>query len=331
NTRDNTHWEIMHRIVCWGVKANVHRGGPTGQLVNAVGWLCWNGVAKGERFLFQDRYGVQARKGHNWQGHYGQFLAMLAQSGVQKSYQLKVDGKTYTVGNLVESEMKSCRGDIDMTFKLIGLAYYLRDTDATWRNNQGEVWDMERVMRREIAAPILNDAPCGGTHRLMSLSYAIKARQRDGKPLTGEFSRAERYIQDYHRYALALQNPDGSFSTEWFRRRAAKNDLDRRLQTTGHILEWLVFSLDDEELTQPRVVKAVQYLNNALWSQRYKKWEIGPLGHALHALMLYEQRVFSKLDRATAQQPATQPSGQAAYPRTASRPATGVRPVNLQR
>jgi len=66
----------------------------------------------------------------------------------------------------------------------------------------------------------------------------------------------------------------------------------RRLETTGHILEWLVFSLPDDELTSPRTVKSVEFLANLLWEKRDREWEVGPKGHALHALALYDERVF---------------------------------------
>ena len=71
-------------------------------------------------------------------------------------------------------------------------------------------------------------------------------------PSTGEFVRAQKFINDYHRYTFSLQNPDGSFSTQWFTRREADPDVDRRLKTTGHIAEWLAFSLSDKEMRDPR-------------------------------------------------------------------------------
>src|SRR5690606_16856581 len=107
----------------------------------------------------------------------------------------------------------------------------------------------------------------------------------------------------------SMQNRDGSFSTEWFTKRGARPDLDRRLQTTGHILEWLVFSLPEDELRNPQVVRAVSYLTNLMYnSRKQSSWEIGPLGHALHALALYDARVFKAYDEAEAPLVAERPS-----------------------
>ncbi|QGJ69081.1 Hypothetical protein PBC10988_7470 [Planctomycetales bacterium 10988] len=323
NSRDHSYWDIMHHIVFAGVDSNIRRSHARGRPVNSIGWLCWNGRCKGPpKFISRDRYGLRVQKGPWVQGHYGQFLAMLAQSGVYPSYEVRVDGNKYTVADIIDSEQKFCRRGIELTFILLSMSYYLPDTDQVWKNYRGENWNIERLISEEISSPILRDAACGGTHRLMGLSYAIRARVREGKPLTGEFKRADIYIRDYQDYTLALQNTDGSFSTEWFRRKEARRDLDRRLQTTGHILEWMAFSVDRDRLLDPQMIKAAAYLNNLLWTQRDREWEIGPLGHALKALKIYNARLRTELMPPgtpsvvePAEQPRSQPSG-----RVASRP-----------
>ena len=150
---------------------------------------------------------------------------------------------------------------------------------------------MSRLIREEIAQPVLG-AACGGTHRLMGLSYAVATRRREGLPIDGEFHRAQIYIHDFQQHAIALRNRNGSFSTKWLERREAREDEQRRVQTTGHILEWLVYSLPEEQLRSPEIVRTVTYLNHLMWEQRSTQWEIGPKGHALHALNMYDQKVF---------------------------------------
>jgi hypothetical protein len=41
------------------------------------------------------------------------------------------------------------------------------------------------------------------------------------------------------------------------------------------------------------MVKAVDYLATLLLSDPRRTWEIGPLGHGLHALAIYHDRVFN--------------------------------------
>jgi hypothetical protein len=280
----------MHEIISYGVDAQLYKGGPGGPKVNAIGWMCYNGSCKGEQMLYLDRDQLVARKGPGVQGHAGQFLAILAQAHLKTDYPVLVFGKQFTIRDLIEHEKQDCQAGEELTFKLIGLMHYL-GSDDTWQSHDGQTWSIERLISEEIKQPI-RGAACGGTHRLMGLSYAVNKRIKRGEPVSGQYRRAQTFINEYHRYTFGLQNPDGSFSTQWFARREAKPDVDRRLKTTGHILEWLAFSLSDEELRDPRIIRAVDYLATNLIAGKDRTWEIGPLGHGLHALALYDARAF---------------------------------------
>lgn len=295
NTRDNSNWEVMHAIIAYGVDTQISRGGPGGPDVNAVTWMCVNGACRGEQMMFLNGRELVARQGPGLQGHYGQFLAILAQSHVKPDYPMLVGGRSFTISDLIEHEKQDCEAGTELTFKLISLMHYL-DSDETWKSRNGQEWSIQRLIHEELKQPITRNAACGGTHRLMGFSYAVNKRIQRGKPIVGEFRRAQVFINDYHRYTFTLQNPDGSFSTQWFVRREASPDIDRRLKTTGHILEWLSFSLSDEDLRNPRMIKSVDYLAGILESQPSRAWEIGPLGHGLHALSIYDRRVFKPAD-----------------------------------
>jgi hypothetical protein len=114
----------------------------------------------------------------------------------------------------------------------------------------------------------------------------------------GVYSLAERHVANYVNYAYSLQNPDGSFSTEWFKGPGREADVDRRLKTTGHTLELLLYAGTEQQLTHYRTVRAVNYLSNIMYANRNRDWEAGPLGHAIHALVLYDRLAFSKYDAA---------------------------------
>jgi hypothetical protein len=294
NTRDHTPWDIMHSLIGFGCDTNVRRGGPNGAKVNAIGWLCWNGSCNGKRLLYLDGKGIGAHQGYQVQGHYGQFIAMLAQSRVPVDYMLKTNGKEFTIKDLVEHEKQGCQPRSELTFKLIGLMHYSK-SDVQWTNAYGK-WNIERLIKEEIEQPIQGET-CGGTHRLFSLAYAVNKRRKRGEPITGQYKRAAKYLDQYHRYTFSLQNPDGSFSTAFFRYRENRSDINQKIRTTGHILEWLAFSVPDEELTAQHMVKAVDYLSGIMLREPNRKWQIGPLGHATHALVMYYDRVFK--DRTT--------------------------------
>jgi hypothetical protein len=287
NTATRSPWGSMHWMLAYGVDSQLIVGS---ERVNAIGYLNYNGVCNGQRLFYVQGGKLQAQIGVGVQGHAGQYLAMLAQSRVKPDYPILVNGYKFTVADLIEHEKDTCRPASELTFKLIALSHYLK-SDEKWVSNDGQQWDIPRLIKEELAQPI-NGAACGGTHRMTGFSYAVRKREQRDEPIEGQWKRAHKFVHDFHEYTFRLQNPDGSFSTDWFVQRADYGDTARRLQTTGHIAEWLAFSLDKQELTDPRMVKAMSYLTDLLLENRGEKWSIGPLGHGLHALAIYDERVF---------------------------------------
>ena len=288
NIDERSPWGVMHSLISFGVDTEMLAGK---QRVNAIGWLCFNRPCRGMTLMtVQDGQLAMRTNGPGYQGHDGQLLSMLALSGVKITYPIRVEGHEFTVADLVAYEQRTCKPKSELTFQLIGLAHYL-DSDATWKSDRGETWSIPRLIREELAQPVNNGAACGGTHRLIALSMAVKVRQKRGEPLDGEWLRAQKFVNSYQKHAFKLQNRDGSFSTSWLEKRDDSGTVDRRIQTTGHILEWLIFSLPEKDLTDPRLVKSVNYLTSVLLDGEHD-WEIGPRGHALRALALYNERVF---------------------------------------
>lgn len=292
NTETYCPWEVMHRFVAFGAQTEVLRDGPYGTPVNAIGWLLWGGRCKTQPVIVMEDGHPQAIVGVGVEGHPGQFLAMLAQSRVKAESPFQLQGEPFTVQDLINEEKLECATNIELTFELIAMSYYL-NTDDTWLSRDGQEWSIARLAHEEVRQPI-HTAACGGTHRLFGLSAAFKKRMIEGKPVDGDFLVAQKYIHAYQAYTLStLLNRDGSLSTDWFKRSADNGDVERKIQTTGHMLEWLVFSLDDNQLRDPRVMRCEDYIATQLIRYPNKAWSIGPLGHALHALTLYQARVFN--------------------------------------
>ena len=105
-------------------------------------------------------------------------------------------------------------------------------------------------------------------------------------------------MKKYQQYAFRLQNRDGSLSTEWFRGRGDEDDINRRIKTTGHILEWLCYSLE-----RRGAARAADDSGRHLPGQpdvlatTTTSGKSGPMCHATHALLLYDERVFQPYDK----------------------------------
>jgi hypothetical protein len=295
NTGNRSPWEVMHCMLAYEVHSRILKGGPQGDPITAVGWLCFNQPCKGRTLMYLNETGdLRVKVGPALQGHHGQLLALLAQARVRTDYPMRVEGKDFTVADLIDEEKATCYPRTELTFKLIGLQRYL-DINASWMNDQGMQWDFPTMLREEMRQPV-RTAACGGTHRLSGLILTVKKRQRSGLPVDGEYAAAQKFVANYVNYAYRLQNSDGSFSTEWFKGPGAEEDIDRRLKTTGHQLEFLIYASSDDQLANFRLVRAVNYLSNVMWANRGRDWEAGPLGHAVHALVLYDRLVFAPHD-----------------------------------
>ncbi len=289
---EDSPWSMMHHMLAWGIDSRILVHDTAGKLrnISTIAWLCGNGACREERLLFLKEDRLHARVGAGLQGHDAQFLALLAQSRVSIKQSILVDGQEFTVADLIKEEQLTCRGRAELTFKLIAFAHYL-PLDTKWQNDKGDDWSMERLIAEELRQPI-NGTTCGGTHRLMGFTYAAARRRQDGASMTGAWAQAEIVTRRHQQLAFRMQNPDGSFSSDFFRSSGNWGDIDRKLKTTGHVLEWLVFSLPHDELDNPQVLRATDYLCNLLASNRYYDWENGPLGHGIRALALYDERAF---------------------------------------
>lgn len=292
NTGDRGPWELMHSMLSFEVNTKVLRGGPRGKPVSLVGWMCFNQPCRQRTLMYVNDGGeLRVRVAPALQGHRGQLLSLLAQSKVRSDYPMRVEGHDLSVADLVDMEKRTCYPRTELSFKLIGLMHYL-PSDSQWVNDEGMEWDMRRLVSEELRQPI-RGAACGGTHRLVGLTLAYKEREQRGEPVDGEYLQAKRFVAKYQQYAYRMQNSDGSLSTEWFRGPGNKGDIDRKLQTTGHLLEWLLYAATEKELKNSRTMKAANYLANIMYSNRNKKkWDAGIQSHAIHALLLYDRLVF---------------------------------------
>jgi len=300
NTQENTATEVMDACLAFGCNTQVYRAGSAGQKTNAIGSLAWNLPCAGRTPLVVSGGHVAARIGFGFQERPAQMLAMLAQSRVPADYPIRVDQSPRSVADLVEYEKASCRAGTDLSLKLIGLAFYA--DEPTWKNDLGEEWSIERIVQEELGQPLARAAD-GGTTRLMGLSCAIRARLKDKQPIEGQFDRAQKLIAECQEFALRQQNSDGSWGPNFFVTKAASRDPAVQLRSSGRVLEWLAFSLPEDRLSDPRVVRSVEQLNELLAGSRYQ-WNVRALNtrtvssvmHGLHALVIYDERWFKPAD-----------------------------------
>lgn len=282
-----THWGMMHSIMVFDRDTLIIN---QRQRFNAVAWMAGNNPCRNQTLFTRDEHGILPKTGVGLQGHQAQLLAIFGLINVPLDYPVYAAKQKYTVNDILLREMRDCKVNTELTFTLIGLAHYA-DSDSTWVAGDGQDWSVPRVIQEELAQPIVG-AACGGTHRLMGFGHALRRRHAEGKPIDGQWARADQYIKDYVNYTWSLQNRDGSMSTAWYERPEDNGNMDRKIQTTGHMLEMLLTVTPDADLQSPQMLRTVNYMASTLYNERGHEWQIGPKGHALRSLAMYYQRVF---------------------------------------
>lgn len=282
-------WQVVHGIMALGRELKFEQDG---QLVPALDYLLEGGAMKGWNFMPGEK-GLDSllEEGtKTGQGHEDQWLGYLSQCGLKPDEKLVVKGETYTVADLLSQAQWDVRDGMEATWTLMAFSTYL-PLDATWQARDGSTWSIERLVAMEAAQDLATSA-CGGTHRLYGLATALARRRAEGLPVTGGWQAAEEKIRWAIDGAQAYQQPDGGFSTQYIHRSATAPDVALRINTTGHVLEFLAMAMTDEELRQPWVARAAVFLCDMFELTRKQDLECGGLYHAAHGLKLYRDRRF---------------------------------------
>lgn len=297
SVQHNAAWQVMHGVLAYQREFLVERDGEE---IPAVDYLLGGGSMRGwDVEVVTDpetgRRGLRALLelgSQAGQGHTDQWLANMAQAGLSLDQTLRVVGETVTMQDWVhQSQLDVPRNmEREYSWTLIALNRYL-PTDATWTASDGQTWSIARLVEIE-AGQDLRTSACGGTHRAIALALALKRHRSEGGTLEGSWADAERVVQQAIANARRYQNPDGSLSTRFFESPGSSPDLGQNLGSTGHTLEFLSIAVDDSQLNEPWLRRAVAYLCDVFRATRDVPLECGALYHAAHGLILYRARVF---------------------------------------
>ncbi len=320
-------WQILHGVLAYGKGFEVARGSERHQAVQWVldgGAMAGWSLRPGPRGVIAD-LDLGSKKG---QGHADQWLAVIAQCDLPSAQTVVVGTQQYTIGDLLSQAMYDTYQGKECSWTLIALSTYLTP-EQEWQGRDGNRWTLERMIAmeagpandREQAAQHINEAACGGSHRLIGMTMALNRyrAQVGDQPLTAGWATAQQQIDWAIAKAREHQLPSGAFSVQYFRRASGASDLSEHIGATGHTLEFLSLALDETELSQPWVERGVVYLCELFDKTRHIDLECGALYHAAHALVLYRERRFGPREHGTEE--ATPPIRDGARTSVAERPS----------
>jgi hypothetical protein len=288
-------WTVFHGILGTGLEKTMLKNLETGAKVNAIDYICNGGEIRGLQFL-PTAEGLDVQIGPQFigQGHQDQFIAEMAQWGMPRNRKFRVGGKDFAFEDFIRHSRAraSVTKGQELSWAIVIIAQYY-GTDATWTNNAGEKLRFDDVVRYEVDQPT-DTAACGGTHRMFGLTWAYHLHLKSGGKKDGVWKDVEAKIANYKELARKLQNKDGAFSTDYFKGEGKKPDLELRISTTGHTVEWLALAMTDDELKSPWMQDAVNTLVLMMLEMGDRSIDGGALYHAAHGLHLYHDRVFGK-------------------------------------
>jgi hypothetical protein len=290
----NAFWTVFHAIL--GLGPGIDLVDPkTKERTNALDYICNGGTLRG--LVFKPAItGVDVVSTMDMlgQGHQDQFIAEMAQWGMPANRRFTIQGKEFSFMDFVNHSQARARvtKNQELSWTIIIVAQY-KGTDVSWTNPFHEKLHYDDIVRYELEAPVEN-AACGGTHRLFGLSWAHHLHLQKGGKTEGVWKGVPEKVRKYRDLAEKYRNADGSFSTSFFRGPGNDGDKDRRINTTGHILEWLALALSDEELRLPWVQSAVNALCLQILDLQGAGIDSGSMYHAVHGLLIYYARVFDR-------------------------------------
>ena len=289
----NGFWTVFHGILGLGPSLTL-TDPDSGRKVNALEYISSGGELRGLRF-FPTRWGLDVQMGPPFvgQGHQDQFIAEMAQWGIRPDHPFRVNGQSYTFADFVRhAQMRAKTTATDppqeLSWAIIVIAQYV-GIDAEWTNEDGERLTLVDCVRYEMQQPI-ETAACGGTHRLFGLRWVHHLHLQRGGKTEGLWKELDDQQRKYQALARKWQNADGSFSTEFFTGPGNAQDMQRRINTSGHILEWLALSLDDQQIREPWVEQAANAVAMMFLEIQNQPMEGGSLYHAAHGLLMYYAR-----------------------------------------
>lgn len=288
----NSHspWQIFHGILALRQNFQVKLGD---QKVSAIDWVATaEPKFDNEPLIILTEHGANFHpftRPYAFQGHPGQFLALLTPSNLPLEYKFQAGGKDITITDMLRDTMMNVNNQEEVTWVLWSLNHYLK-SDASWVNKFGQPWSIEQLVQVESQA-IVENAACGGNHGLFALSRALDKYLKAGQPLRGAWLQADMKIKRYTEISRSLQNRDGSFSANFYKGPEFSNDINTRLNSTGHTLEFLAASLPDARLREPWMQSAVQVLSHDLIQHKHQPVDCGPLYHSLNSLIIYRDRL----------------------------------------
>lgn len=288
STEVHTPWQIAHGILALRWEYSLYQNKKR---IRAIDWISTGPNFRGRPWFITT---PQGGKGHPFtqpyafEGHPNQFLAFYGMAGIPFDHKFKAGQKTITIADIIRNAKAEVNTDEEITWTLWAFSRYL-PWNTEWISKKGEQWSIETLVRVQMQSEPTKSA-CGGTHGLFALASAVNSYAKDQKQLRGSWLEANMRVRQYIEYARSMQNRDGSFSANYFEGPEYASDVNKRVSTTGHTLEFIMEGLPQNRLNEQWVRNAVTRIARDLIDYKAQPLEPGGMYHAIDSLVIYRER-----------------------------------------
>ncbi|HEY3964592.1 MAG TPA: hypothetical protein VGM05_08600, partial [Planctomycetaceae bacterium] len=214
----HTPWQVVHGILAQRWDLMMLKKENPKEEISGIEWITSGVYFDGMPLWEATPYGGRGHpftRPYAFEGHPTQFLGYMSMANIPLEYEVKTPTKIITIKDIIHDAKMQVHAGVEITWTLWALAHY-EEPDAQWFNAAGEPWSIERLVKMQVDEPVTSGA-CGGCHGLFALAYARNMYLSTKKPLRGVWFEADQKIKRYIAEARALQNADGSFSTDHFK------------------------------------------------------------------------------------------------------------------
>ena len=287
---EHSPWQIYHGLNAFRRDFMIEKDG---ELIRAIDWISQSNPHFRDLPWFEKTvHGGRAHKytvPYHFEGHPNQSLALMVMCNLPTDFEFKVDNGTITVADIIHNAKMDINPKEELTWTLWFLTHYV-DSQETWTSRLGETWSIEKLVANQVKTTVTK-AACGGSHNLYSLAVSRNNYLRRGGKLRGVWVQADQKLKRYMMAARSLQRRDGSFPTHYFRGYGYPKSFSEQISSTGHMMEWLMVAISDQQVDDEWIERGVYYLAKKLIDNREQSAECGPLYHAVSALNIYRDRV----------------------------------------
>ncbi len=287
---EHSPWQIYHGLNAFRRDFKIEKDG---EIIRAIDWISQSNPHFRDLPWFEKTvHGGRAHKytvPYHFEGHPNQSLALMVMCNLPTDFEFKVDNGTITVADIIHNAKMDINPKEELTWTLWFLTHYV-DSAETWTSRLGETWSVEKLVANQVKTKVTK-AACGGSHNLYSLAVSRNNYLRRGGKLRGVWVQADQKLKRYMMAARSLQRRDGSFPTHYFRGYGYPKSFSEQISSTGHMMEWLMVAISDQQLDDEWIERGIYYLAKKLVDNRDQSAECGPLYHAVSALNIYRDRV----------------------------------------